>query len=138
MAFVVSRDDAASAQFRRLLALLRRGRLEDIQRSRARLAGDYQRVAFDPVFQPRAELGGKTLAQVIAAFRAEPQRATLIAKSQQTYDVVFRLAGELFGADRPICEIGREECKTFRATVQALPPNAAKRFPGRRWSRSLG
>ncbi|WP_187294310.1 site-specific integrase [Methylobacterium sp. B1] len=129
MPFVVSREDAASAQFRQLLALLRRGRLEDIHRSRARLAGDYQDVAFDPVFRPRAEPGGKTLAQAIAAFRAEPQRATLIAKSQQTYDVVFRLATELFGADRPIREIGREDCKTFRATVQALPTNAAKRFP---------
>lgn len=129
--FVVSREDAASAQFRQLLALLRRARLEDIQRSRARLLGDYQNAAFDPVFKPRAEPGGKTLAQVIAAFRAEPQRATIITKSQQTYDVVFRLAGELFGADRPIREIGREDCKAFRATVQALPPNAAKRFPGR-------
>jgi len=114
-----------------LLALLRRGQLEDIHRSRARLTGDYQDRSFDPVFKPRAEPGGKTLAQAIAAFRAEPQRATLIAKSQQTYDVVFRLAGELFGTDRPIREIGREDCKTFRATVQALPPNAAKRFPGR-------
>jgi hypothetical protein len=129
--FLVSREDAASAQFRQLLALLRRGRLEDIHRSKARLAGDYQDVAFDPVFRPRAKPNGKTLAQVIAAFRAEPQRATLIAKSQQTYDVVFRLAGELFGADRPIREIGREECKTFRTTVQALPPNASKRFPGK-------
>ncbi|WP_243996894.1 site-specific integrase [Methylobacterium sp. E-005] len=131
MRFVVAHDDAASDQFRQLLALLRRGQIEDIHRSRARLTGDYQDRSFDPVFQPRAEPGGKTLAEAIAAFRAEPQRATLIAKSQQTYDVVFRLAGELFGTDRPIREIGREDCKTFRATVQALPPNAAKRFPGR-------
>lgn len=131
MPFVVSREDAASAQFRQLLALLRRGRLEDVHRSRARLLGNYQDVAFDPIFRPQAEPNGKTLAQVIAAFRAEPQRATLIAKSQQTYDVVFRLAGELFGEDRPIREIGREDCKRFRATVQTLPPNAAKRFPGK-------
>ncbi|MBA9065640.1 integrase [Methylobacterium fujisawaense] len=131
MRFVVAHDDAASDQFRQLLALLRRGQLEDIHRSRARLTGDYQDRSFDPVFKPRAEPGGKSLAQAIVAFRAEPQRATLIAKSQQTYDVVFRLAEELFGTDRPIREIGREDCKTFRATVQALPPNAAKRFPGR-------
>jgi len=131
MPFVVARDDAASVQFRQLLALLRRGQLEDIHRSRARLTGDYQDRSFDPVFKAKVEPNGKTLAQAIAAFRAEPQRATLIAKSQQTYDVVFRLAGELFGTERPIREIGREDCKAFRATVQALPPNAAKRFPGR-------
>jgi integrase len=129
--FVVTREDAASAQFRRLLALLRRGRLEDIHRSRARLAGDYQDVAFDPVFRPRAEPGGKTLAQVIAAFRAEPERAGQITKLQQTYASVFRLASEIFGADRPVREIIREECKAFRATVQALPPNATKRFPNK-------
>jgi integrase len=131
MLFVVSREDAASAQFRQLLALLRRGRLEDIHRSRARLAGDYQDVVFDPVFRPRVEPNGKTLAQVIAAFRAEPERAGQITKLQQTYASVFRLAGEMFGADRPVRDIKREECKAFRAAVQALPPNATKRFPGK-------
>ncbi|WCS25220.1 site-specific integrase [Methylobacterium sp. NMS14P] len=129
--FVVSREDAASAQFRQLLALLRRGRLEDVHRSRARLADDYRDVAFDPVFRPRAEPNGRTLAQVIAAFRAEPERAGQITKLQQTYASVFRLASEMFGADRPIREIDREECKAFRATVQTLPPNATKRFPGK-------
>ncbi|WP_267361085.1 MULTISPECIES: site-specific integrase [unclassified Methylobacterium] len=131
MPFVVDREDAVSDQFRQLLALLRRGQLEDIHRSRARLTGDYQDRSFDPMFEIRAEPNGKTLAQAIAAFRAEPQRATLIAKSQQTYDVVFRLAEELFGTNRPIREIGREDCKAFRATVQALPSNASKRFPGK-------
>lgn len=131
MPFVIAREDAASAQFRQLLALLRRGQLEDIHRSRARLMDDHRELAFDPVFKTKAGSDGKTLTQVIAAFRAEPQRATLIAKSQQTYDVVFRLAEELFGPDRPIREIGREDCKAFRATVQALPSNASKRFPGK-------
>ncbi|WP_144440001.1 DUF6538 domain-containing protein [Methylobacterium sp. AMS5] len=131
MPFLVSREDAASAQFRQLLALLRRGQLEDLRRSRARLLDDFQKVSFDPAFAPRAVPNGRTLAQVIAAFRAEPHRATLIAKSQQTYDVVFRLASEMFGAERPIRDIGREDCKAFRSTVQALPPNASKRFPGK-------
>ena len=120
-----------SAQFRQILALLRRGQLEDLHRNRARLMGNYQEVAYDPVFRPRAEPHGKTLTQVIAAFRAEPERAGQITKLQQTYSSVFRLAGELFGADRPIREIDREECKAFRAIVQALPPNATKRFPGK-------
>ncbi|MGU3284436.1 DUF6538 domain-containing protein [Methylobacterium mesophilicum] len=131
MPFVVAREDAASAQFRQLLALLRRGQLEDLHRNRARLMGNYQEVAFDPVFKPRAEPNGKTLAEVIAAFRAEPERAGQISKLQQTYASVFRLAGEMFGTDRPIREVDREECKAFRATVQALPPNATKRFPGK-------
>lgn len=131
MPFVVAQEDAVSAQFRQLLALLRRGQLEDTRRSRAVLLDDFQEVSFDPAFRPRAAPNGKTLAQAIAAFRAEPQRATLILKSRQTYDVVFRLASEMFGAERPIREIGREDCKTFRVTVQALPPNASKRFPGK-------
>ncbi|TXN34484.1 tyrosine-type recombinase/integrase [Methylobacterium sp. WL30] len=131
MLFVVSREDAASAQFRQLLALLRRARLEDVHRSRAQLPGNYQDVAFDPVFRPRVEPNSKTLAQVIAAFQAEPERAGQITKLQQTYASVFRLASEMFGADRPIREIDRDECKAFRATVQALPPNATKRFPGK-------
>ncbi|SEI14695.1 Phage integrase family protein [Methylobacterium sp. 275MFSha3.1] len=131
MLFVVSREDAASAQFRQLLALLRRGRLEDIRRGRARLSGDYQDVAFDPMFRLRPEPSGKTLSQVIAAFRAEPERAGQITKLQQTYSSVFRLAGEMFGPDRLVREIDREECKAFRAVVQALPPNATKRFPGK-------
>ncbi|MDP4006472.1 site-specific integrase [Methylobacterium sp. NEAU K] len=129
--FLVAREDAASAQFRQLLALLRRGQLEDIQRSRARLMGDYQEVVFDPLFRPRAEPNGKTLAQVIAAFRAEPERAGRITKLQQTYASVFRLASEMFGADRSVREISRDECKAFRAIVQSLPPNATKRFPGK-------
>ncbi|MDP4025731.1 site-specific integrase [Methylobacterium sp. NEAU 140] len=131
MPFVVAKEDAASAQFRRLLAMLRRGQLEDIKRCRARLMGNYRAVAFDPVFEPSGEPKGKTLAQVIAAFRAEPERAGQITKLQQTYDAVFRLAIELFGADQPIRDVSREDCKAFRAIVQALPPNATKRFPGK-------
>ncbi|MCJ2110508.1 site-specific integrase [Methylobacterium sp. E-025] len=127
--FVVAREDAASAQFRQLLALLRRGRLEGIHRNRARLSGDYQDKVFDPVFRPRAEPNGKTLAQVITAFRAEPERAGQITKLQQTYASVFRLASEMFGTDRLVREIGREECKVFRSMVQSLPPNATKLFP---------
>ncbi len=131
MPFIVAREDAASAQFRHLLALLRRGQLEDIRRSRARLLDDYRQSSFDPLFEPRAEPRGKTLAQLIAAFRAEPERAGQITKLQQTYDAVFRLAADLFGADRPIRDISREDCKAFRAVVQALPPNATKRFRGK-------
>lgn len=131
MPFVVAREDAASAQFRQLLALLRRGQLEDLRRSRARLSDDFREMAFDPTFAQRAMPKARTLAQVIAAFRAEPHRATLISKSQQTYDVVFRLASELFGAERSIRDISRDDCKSFRSTVQALPPNASKRFPGK-------
>ncbi|MFD6321017.1 DUF6538 domain-containing protein [Methylorubrum thiocyanatum] len=125
MPFLVTRQDAASAQFRQLLAMLRRGQLEDIRRSRALLSDDFRNLMFDPIFKPRAASDDKTLAQVIAAFRVEPERAG------QTYDTAFRLAEELFGGERPIREISREECKAFRAAVQALPTNATKRFPGR-------
>lgn len=129
--FEVARDDATSAQFRQLLTLLRRGQLEDLRRDRSRLQGDFRDTAFDVLFQQRQGASGKSLAQTIAAFRDEPQRAGLIAKSKQTYDAVFRLAAEVFGNDRLVRDIGREDCKAFRATVQALPANATKRFPGR-------
>ena len=131
MPFVVAREDAASSQFGRLLAQLRRGQIEDVRRSRAFLTGDFRDETVDPLFKPRDVPNGKTLGQVITAFRAEPERAGQITKLRQTYDAVFRLAEELFETDRPIREISREDCKTFRTTVQSLPANATKRFPGK-------
>ena len=136
-----------------LVELLRRARLESVQRSLARLEGNYA-ATFDRLFAGRcpwldaAERKGATtmlaepppavaataaitLGELIARFRAEPNHGHFSPKTELRHRRVFEVLEELLDRNRPAAAIGRAEARRVRDLLAALPPNATKRFPAR-------
>ena len=128
--FTVSDRDAASTQYGQLLALIRRAELESLRRDVERLKGNFANIGFDPVFKEPME-GGKSVAAIIAAFRSAPERSALVAKSRGSFDVTFGLMEEVFGSNRPLATVSRDDCRTFLARVHELPANARQRHKGK-------
>ena len=137
-----------------LVELLRRASLESVQRSLARLEGNYA-ATFDRLFAGRCPwlnaAGRKaastitaapvqatsstatiTLGELIARFRGDPNHAHFSPKTGLNYQYVFRVLEELLGRERPVSAIRRAEAREVRDLLAALPPNASKRFPGQR------
>lgn len=50
-------------------------------------------------------------------------------KTVMTYQSVYNVLMELFGKDRLISDIDREDCRQFMDVVRHLPANARKKFP---------
>lgn len=134
--YTVTDRDAQSQQYVRLLALIRRAEIEGSRREIERLKGNFADVTFDPAFSKAGDRG-KTLAEVIAAFRNAPERATLVEKSRRGFDATASLMEELFGGSRALSTLTREDCKCFRTHVMELPTNARQRYPGKSLKESV-
>ena|GEM_PF-6490027 len=50
-------------------------------------------------------------------------------KTIMTYQSVYNVLMDIFGADKPIIDIDREDCRQFLDVVRHLPANARKKFP---------
>ncbi|WP_156950795.1 site-specific integrase, partial [Terasakiella pusilla] len=50
-------------------------------------------------------------------------------KTVMTYQSVYNVLIDIFGADKSIADIDREDCRQFMDVVRYLPANAKKRFP---------
>jgi integrase len=50
-------------------------------------------------------------------------------KTVMTYQSVYNVLMEVFGVDKPIADITREDCRQFMDVVRHLPANAKKHFP---------
>ncbi|GGF76951.1 hypothetical protein GCM10011332_33650 [Terasakiella brassicae] len=50
-------------------------------------------------------------------------------KTVMTYQSVYNVLIDIFGADKPIADIDREDCRQFMDVVRHLPANARKKFP---------
>ncbi|WP_417798892.1 phage integrase SAM-like domain-containing protein [Terasakiella pusilla] len=50
-------------------------------------------------------------------------------KTVMTYISVYNVLMEIFGKDRLISDISRDDCRQFMDVVRHLPANAKKRFP---------
>ncbi len=69
-----------------------------------------------------------TLDDLYRRYMDDPARSRS-KKTVMTYQSVYNVLMELFGADRPIADIDREDCRRFMDVVRHLPANAKKRFP---------
>ena len=71
-----------------------------------------------------------TVSDLIEEYMADPSKHR--GKStQKNYTIIFRALKELIGADRPVSDITRDECKKIRDLLRTLPSNAAKRAKGK-------
>jgi len=50
-------------------------------------------------------------------------------KTVMTYQSVYNVLMDIFGTDKPIADITREDCRRFMDVVRHLPANAKKKFP---------
>ena len=76
-----------------------------------------------------AAVQGLTVAKLIEAYMAAPDRAGRSGKTQMSYTVIFRALKELLGENKPAREVTRQDCRDVRDVLMAMPPNATKRFP---------
>jgi hypothetical protein len=63
-------------------------------------------------------------------FTAQEQRS-LSPKTVMEYEIRFNVMRKIFGKDRPIAKITRQDCRNLQQIVMKLPPNASKRFPNK-------
>ncbi|WP_417796365.1 DUF6538 domain-containing protein [Terasakiella pusilla] len=69
-----------------------------------------------------------TLDDLYHRYMDDPARSRS-KKTVMTYQSVYNVLMELFGKDRFISDISREDCRQFLEVVRHLPANAKKRFP---------
>uniref|UniRef100_UPI0012EC0395 site-specific integrase n=1 Tax=Terasakiella pusilla TaxID=64973 RepID=UPI0012EC0395 len=69
-----------------------------------------------------------TLDDLYHRYMDDPARSRS-KKTVMTYQSVYNVLMELFGRERLISDIDREDCRQFMDVVRYLPANAKKRFP---------
>jgi integrase len=69
-----------------------------------------------------------TLDDLYHRYMDDPARSRS-KKTVMTYQSVYNVLMELFGPDRPIGGIARDDCRQFMDVVRHLPANARKKFP---------
>ena len=70
-----------------------------------------------------------SFSELIERFMALPEKAKLTDKGKLEYRATFRLLGELFGVNKPIQTITRDDCRRVQLVFATLPANSTKRFP---------
>ncbi|MET3473610.1 integrase [Novosphingobium sp. 1529] len=117
----------------RLSEAVQQAWLEHLGRRSGRLAG--RTVAtVDPIF---AGVDGSqplsvplTVRAAIAAYKNDPERSGVAAKTRAAWDFRFRAIEEILGPDRLIGSIRREDVRACRDALMKMPANAPKHFPG--------
>lgn len=120
---------------RYLDSLIRRGMAEHTRRELERLHGNFAIGGGDTLFnsisgdQKLSVSAPITLGQLIDRFHADrpsPSRSpkTVLKRSAQK-----RIFEEVLGVDTPVSAIDRSKARKLREVFEALPDNAAKRFP---------
>lgn len=69
-----------------------------------------------------------TLDDLYHRYMDDPARSRS-KKTIMTYQSVYNVLMDIFGANKPIADIDREDCRQFMNVVRYLPANARKKFP---------
>ncbi|MBR0666951.1 site-specific integrase [Roseomonas hellenica] len=117
------------------VALAQRALVEGAERQRDRLSGRPERVhdAALPVTignpPPAPQAPGLTLGALFQAYMGAPERAGMAPKTKLKYDGFIRVLMQVLGEDTPAARVTRQDSRKAQAVLQALPPNAGKRWP---------
>lgn len=116
-----------------------RARLEFFRAEEHRLCAQFAaRTDADPIFSSESSghpaSRGRTMGQLIDAYRLE-FASHWSPSTEKNYAVTIRAVEELIGRSRPLCEVGRDECREVRDVLARLPPNYRKRPETRHLSR---
>jgi hypothetical protein len=126
--------DPKDPLFAKLVALLRRARLENIRRSMQRLAGDSPTEHDNRVWQfvnERKEDAAKsalTLGEMLKRFEDDLSKAGRSEATLRAYQMPIRILKETIGEDTPLADIKREHMAKVRDFLKTIPANATQRF----------
>ena len=128
--------DRSTEQFRYLRDRVRAGLEIEARLARDHLTGEHT-APKDPQFNPasgsavRSGVGGdeRRLSDLIKDYRAERVALYGDESTSRKYGLLFRVLDEVLGEDLPVASIRRDHCVQVLAFLQALPPNATKKFP---------
>lgn len=73
---------------------------------------------------------GMTLAELMEAYKSDPNNEEWADKTELGYDFTFRVMKEVIGENTPATELNRDHCRAVQCLFIRLPSNATKRFPG--------
>lgn len=73
--------------------------------------------------------GQITFSELIERFFSLPEKAKMTERSKLGYRVTFCMLREIIGADTPIHNITRVDCRRVQEVFTILPANSTKRFP---------
>ncbi|MBT5245052.1 MAG: tyrosine-type recombinase/integrase [Rhodospirillaceae bacterium] len=130
--------DSTGREYELFCSYINRAMIESVRRSKDRCLGESGIESYDQAFAavnadaPKPELPQRleiTLGELVIRYGNDPARDGVTQKTKDGYVIIFRALVELLGADKPVREITREDCRNVRDILTTLPPNAGKRFP---------
>jgi integrase len=125
--------DRSGAQYRFLAGLVRRALEAEMALKRERLTGRAVGPV-DELFDPDRPITSRpvqerrTVAGLIAAYRADREAEYGERDTSKDYGHIFRALEQLLGADKLVSEISRDDCRLLRDTLSKLPANATKKY----------
>lgn len=128
--------DRSSEQFRYLCDRVRIALEIEVKLARDHLTGARTAPA-DPQLNPANGTPSRpsgasmrmNLGQLLAAYRKERVKVHGEESTARKYGLLFKVLEEALGSSFLVAELKREQCVDVMSFLQALPPNATKRFP---------
>ncbi len=133
--------DPSSGMHQYLVQELHNATIELLRRRLARVDGNFD-AATDTRFDvPAPSLsvsstvtagtpGGMTLAELMEAYKNDPNNESWEDKTGLGYDFTFRVMKDVIGEQTPAANLNRDHCRSVQRLFIRLPSNATKRFPG--------
>jgi len=112
------------------LALLK-ARVSLVSLMECRLGGEVVEIASPlPAHVAASPASGATVAQLIAAYRAERVAKHGEESTDRKYSHIFSALEEALGGERPIRSVTRADLREIRSLLQRVPKFASRRYPG--------
>ena len=127
-----------SPSYKKLLALFRRARLENVRRSMDRVSRHsvkaresfLQKIfAHTPIPEKEDEKETMTLGGLLAHYKKLLAAENTTAGTKKTYIVPERVLSEVIGNDTPLKSIQGEDIDRLLSILRRAPSNAAKKYP---------
>lgn len=78
----------------------------------------------------RPASSGMSLSELIREYRAVREAEHGEESTRRKYSHIFKALEEVLGADKPIAEITRADCRAVVSLLREVPSSAAKKYPG--------
>ncbi|WP_327211534.1 DUF6538 domain-containing protein [Rhizobium ruizarguesonis] len=128
------RSSLSASDLLRVTEAIQRALLEHYARDEDRVSlraeGRYD-PAFSGVDGHALPVAPLTVQKAIELYKADPERSNVAPRTRGAYEFRYRLLEELLGPDKLIGSVTRADVREVRDIMLRLPPNAAKRFPGK-------
>ncbi|NIJ08251.1 integrase [Sphingomonas vulcanisoli] len=126
-------DKPASPDFIRVCEAFQQAQIEHLGRRSERLSGRLV-ATVDPLFEGVSAgdplSAPLTVSGAITAYKSDPERSGVAYKTRAAWEFRFRAIEEILGPEKLIGSLRREDVRTCRDKLIAMPANARKHFKG--------